>query len=50
MNEPMGASLVPVEVVEDDADSVGIAIVSPSGFRLEGLDVVSATAVLRALR
>lgn len=46
--DEVGASLARVEVVE--AAVVGaVAIVSPSGFRLEGLDVASAVAALRTL-
>ncbi|MFG0242531.1 MAG: hypothetical protein ACF8R9_07105 [Phycisphaerales bacterium JB054] len=39
---------VPVEVVAEERSS--LAIVSPSGFRLEGLDMTEAVAALRALR
>ena len=39
---------VPVEVVAEGRSS--LAIVSPSGFRLEGLDMAEAVAALRALR
>lgn len=45
---PLQSALVPVEVVAESRES--IAIVSPSGFRLEGLDVAEAVAALRALR
>lgn len=41
------AALVPVEVIA--APRAAVAIVSPNGFRLEGLDVAEAVAVLRAL-
>ncbi len=41
------AALVPVEVIS--APHAAVVIVSPSGFRLEGLDVAEAVAVLRAL-
>lgn len=40
--------VVPVEVVAEGRSA--IAIVSPSGFRLEGLDMAEAVAALRALR
>lgn len=42
------AVLVPVEVVT--APMMPLAIVSPSGFRLEGLQLEEAVAALRALR
>lgn len=42
------SAVVPVEVVVERRSS--LAVVSPSGFRLEGLDVAEAVAVLRALR
>jgi transposase-like protein len=41
-------SLVPVEIVAEGRSP--IAIVSPSGFRLEGLDLAEAVAALRELR
>lgn len=44
---PPRSALVPVEVVTESRTP--IAIVSPSGFRLEGLDVAEAVAALRAL-
>ena len=48
-------SIVPVEVVadvveEDGGGSSGVEILSPSGFRLVGLDAASAVAALKALR
>ena len=44
------ASIVPVEVDAREAVGSEVVIVSPSGFRLEGLDAASAVAALRALR
>ena len=41
-------ALVPVEVVDAVAEARTVAVVSPSGWRLEGLDVAEAVAVLRA--
>ncbi|MCB9595799.1 MAG: hypothetical protein H6719_23965 [Sandaracinaceae bacterium] len=41
-------SIVPVEVV-DDEERAEVVIVSPSGFRLVGLDAASAVAALKAL-
>ena len=50
---PRASVMVPVEVVAPTVGSVGsddvVAVVSPSGWRLEGLDVRDAVAVLRAL-
>ena len=47
---PRVSAMVPVEVVAPTVDSDDIvAVVSPSGWRLEGLDVRDAVAVLRAL-
>lgn len=48
-------SIVPVEVIEEEDVVVGggsseVEIVSPSGFRLVGLDAESAVAALKALR
>ena len=42
-------ALVPVEVVDSAAEPRTVAVVSPSGWRLEGLDVAEAVAVLKAL-
>lgn len=43
-------AMVPVEVVQPTvAAEAGVAIVSPTGWRLEGLEVRKAVAVLRAL-
>ncbi len=43
-----------VQVIEspltEPSDSGKLALISPSGYRLEGLDVVSASQLLRALR
>jgi hypothetical protein len=44
-----GSKIAPVEVVASERDT-GVVIVSPSGFRLEGLDVSSAVAALKALQ
>ena len=44
-----GATLVPVEVVDAVVAERTVAVVSPSGWRLEGLGVAEAVAVLRAL-
>jgi predicted transcriptional regulator len=41
-------ALVPVQVVPDVAERP-ISIVAPSGFRLEGLTITEAAALLRAL-
>ncbi|MEY2934725.1 MAG: hypothetical protein RL033_5474 [Pseudomonadota bacterium] len=42
-------ALVPVEVVADVAVAGALAVVSPSGFRIEGLSFENAVALLRAL-
>lgn len=42
-------ALVPVEVVEDIASTSGLRVVSPSGFRIDGLTLDEAIAVLRRL-
>jgi hypothetical protein len=42
-------ALVPVEVVPDPAAARTVSIVSPSGFRVDGLSLLEAAAVLRAL-
>jgi hypothetical protein len=42
-------ALVPVEVVADVAVTGTLAVVSPSGFRIEGLSFANAVALLRAL-
>ncbi len=42
-------ALVPLEVVADVAATGTLAVVSPSGFRVEGLSFASAVAFLRAL-
>lgn len=43
-------TMVEVEVVDDRPPPSSVVIVSPSGYRLEGLDAASAVAALRALR
>jgi len=43
-----GAALVPIEVVPEPTDD-GLVLVSPSGFRLEGLELREAIAALGAL-
>jgi hypothetical protein len=42
--------MVPVEVEADDDETEGVVLVSPSGYRLEGLTVDEAAELLRALR
>ena len=42
-------ALVPVEVVEDRNSARTVSIVSPAGFRVEGLSLFEAAALLRAL-
>jgi len=42
-------ALVPVEVVDSAAEPRTVAVVSPTGWRLEGLEVAEAVAVLKAL-
>jgi hypothetical protein len=41
--------LVPVEVVIETETTAPVVIVSPSGYRLEGLEPAEAVAALRAL-
>lgn len=43
------SAMVPVEVIAPTVVAEGVAVVSPTGWRLEGLDVREAVAVLRAL-
>ena len=43
------SAMVPVEVVAPPVSDDIVAVVSPSGWRLEGLDMRDAVAVLRAL-
>jgi len=43
------ASIVPVEVVIETETTAPVVIVSPSGYRLEGLEPAEAVAALRAL-
>jgi hypothetical protein len=42
-------SLVPVEVVDERITARTVSVVSPSGFRVEGLSLLEAAALLRAL-
>ena len=42
-------AMVPVEVIAPAVVAEGVAVVSPTGWRLEGLDVREAVAVLRAV-
>ena len=45
-----GAALVPVTVVPSrDVSTAGLQVVGPSGYRVEGLDVATTAALLRAL-
>lgn len=46
--QPSATALVPVEVISPSSSS--ITLVSPSGFRLEGLELDDAIAAMRALR
>jgi hypothetical protein len=41
------ATLVPVEVVAGPAEAGTVVVVSPAGFRVEGLSVAAAAALLR---
>jgi len=42
-------TLVPVEVAGREVPTAALVVVSPSGYRVEGLDLATATALLRAL-
>lgn len=42
-------SLVPVEVVPDPVATRTVSIVSPSGFRVEGLSLLEAATLLKTL-
>ncbi len=42
-------ALVPVEIVPERTAARTVSVVSPSGFRVEGLSLVEAAALLRAL-
>jgi hypothetical protein len=44
-----GRSLLPVRVVESPAAPSGLVVVSPNGFRVEGLTLTEAASLLRAL-
>ncbi len=48
--EPTGTALVPVEIVEALPAPTTITLVSPSGYRLEGLTVDDAVRALARLR
>ena len=43
-------ALVPVEVVADPGPGRTVSVVSPSGFRIEGLSLLEAAALLKAVR
>jgi hypothetical protein len=43
-------AMVPVEVVAEPSSERTVSIVSPSGFRIEGLSLLEAAALLRAVR
>jgi hypothetical protein len=42
--------MVPVEVEDEEDELDGVVIISPSGYRIEGLSVDEAAELLRALR
>jgi hypothetical protein len=47
-----GRDVVPVEIVADEVtvdDGSGLTVVSPGGYRVEGLDLAGAAALLRML-
>jgi hypothetical protein len=44
-----GRSLLPVKVVQQPAESGRVAVVSPNGFRIEGLTLAEAATLFRAL-
>jgi hypothetical protein len=43
-------ALVPVEVIAEPSSERTVSVVSPSGFRIEGLSLLEATTLLRAVR
>jgi hypothetical protein len=43
-------ALVPVEVIAEPSSGRTVSVVSPSGFRIEGLSLLEAAALLRAVR
>jgi hypothetical protein len=43
-------ALVPVEVIAEPSSERTVSVVSPSGFRIEGLSLLEAAALLRAVR
>lgn len=46
---PPARTLVPVAVAAAERPAAALVVVSPGGYRLEGLDLPTATALLRAL-
>jgi hypothetical protein len=42
-------ALVPVEIVAERSSEGAVSVVSPAGFRVEGLSLLEAAALLRAL-
>ena len=47
---PPARTLLPVAVAAPEAPASPLVVVSPGGYRVEGLDLATATALLRALR
>ncbi len=43
-------ALVPVEVIAERSSERSVSVVAPSGFRVEGLSLLEAAALLRALQ
>ncbi|HET7538231.1 MAG TPA: hypothetical protein VFK05_00115 [Polyangiaceae bacterium] len=43
-------ALVPVEVIGERSSERSVSVVAPSGFRVEGLSLLEAAALLRALQ
>ena len=46
---PPARTLVPVTVAAAEVPAAALVVVSPGGYRVEGLDVATASALLRAL-
>ena len=46
---PPARTLLPVAVAAPDGPASPLVVVSPGGYRVEGLDLATATALLRAL-
>lgn len=46
---PTGRSLLPVRVVQQPAESKHLVVVSPAGFRVEGVTLAEVATLLRAL-